>query len=415
MGRNLIKLIFLIILFSCTKEQEKSIQSLLKENYANLELNNFEHKTKVIENLSRLNNLQEIILELNQLNDGHVFVVSKNSKALNYFTDLEFIPGTNIIASCQESCRPSLLGKYKIVKIDSLSPEEFYLQNSKYVFASTEWGRRHRTFQLLQESRDKIQHKIEVVDIKGKKSQVVLQNLAEKIENKKCVFGKRLDEKTFYLNINSFWCDLNGRLTEEKNILQRFSDEWNEQIKKINDQDRIVLDLRENNGGGDHEVMYVLNTFFDKKIHMYRYQYLRSNITSKREMFKNLFVRKDSKWGKVEDDYSSDKFTPIKKLIKNEIRVLTSPGCFSSCEGIVGMLKINQRAIVYGLKTHGGAGDPKFFKVKNSDWMINIPTLKVWLANGDQIEGIGVSPNIEMRDQFKLSSDEVLEQVSLFK
>lgn len=411
MGRNLIKLICLIAILSCSKEQEKTLSNLLKENYANLDLNNPTQKLKVIENLTKLKKFNEIALELNQLNDGHVYLISKSSNAYNYFTDLEYIPGTNYIASCQQSCRPKLLGKFNLLKIDNISSDDFYQKYKYHVFASSEWGRKHRTFQLLQNSRNIIKHKLLVSDINGKKTEVYIQHLSQNTEDKKCVFGKRLNEKWFYLNIHSFWCDLNGKLSDEKEILNQFAAEWNDQIKKINDQDKIILDLRENNGGGDHEVMYVLNTFFEKKIHMYQYQYLQSNITSKREILNNLLVSRRSIWGKMENDFSQEKFKPFKKLLNNEIRVLTSAGCFSSCEGLVGMLKINKRANIYGAKTHGGAGDPKFFKIKDTDWMINIPTLRVWLSNGDLIEGVGVSPTSEISDKFKLQSDEVLDQV----
>src|SRR5574343_148992 len=112
MGRNLIKIICLIALFSCSKEQEKTLSNLLKENYANLDLNNPTQKLKVIENLTKLKKFNEIALEFN------------------------------------------------LLKIDNISSDDFYQKYKYHVFASSEWGRKHRTFQLLQNSRNIIKHKL---------------------------------------------------------------------------------------------------------------------------------------------------------------------------------------------------------------------------------------------------------------
>lgn len=414
MPRSFLILLSLISLMSC-QQNDQNISYLLDHKYANKYVNNPEQKIKIIQSLNEQKitdeNIDQVNLKLNQLGDGHVYLQKPNEDVFKYKTDLVFIPGTQLISSCEKSCKPKLNGKFLIEEIDGLSLLDYYHEYSKNVFASSEQGKYHRTFQLLQFAHTPIKHQLKLKDISGKIQFVELNSINELTKNEICVEGKRIDKSTYYVKVNTLWCNLNGKISDDKEIFKAFESQWNSTINNIELKDNIVLDLRENNGGGDNEVMLILNTFIDHQVILYKYQYLKSAMYSKKERFAGLLQLKNTIWGKVGIDYTNQKLVPAKRLFHNNLKTLISPGCFSSCEGLAGNLKVHKRSKLYGSTTHGGAGDPKMHKIKDSNYLINLPSCLVWLADGSLIEGKGISPDLISRDAFLFNNDEVLNSV----
>ena len=100
---------------------------------------------------------------------------------------------------------------------------------------------------------------------------------------------------------------------------------------------------------------------------------------------------------------------PDRTFFKNQVNVLISPGCFSSCEGLAAAFKNQRRAKLFGSQTHGGAGEPRFFPIGNTDYTINLPTCIAWQGNGELFEGVGITPDEKIEDKLELTGDGVLE------
>lgn len=88
--------------------------------------------------------------------------------------------------------------------------------------------------------------------------------------------------------------------------------------------------------------------------------------------------------------------------------VITSAGCFSSCETIASVLKNEKRSKVIGSTTHGGSGDPLFFPIKGTHYSLNLPTCVNWQNPGVYYEGVGVKPDIIMHQNPNIAEDNLL-------
>jgi hypothetical protein len=415
---NTLKLIFLsVLLASCQKHPEDHLIYLLKNNYANLYVNDPLHKKEVIAKLEAFlkahplnqHNEKDISLLLNQLNDGHVLLKNNTVESRELHADLEFLPGTMLVSRCEKSCTPAIkAGKYEITNINGFTFEDWLQDNSKYVYASTPRGGRYRASRLLLSDKVSNAFSLTLQDKRGVKFQTYLKPNLEAAKNEKCVEGLRVDKTNYYIRIKTFWCDKNNDRYE--NLIGNYKNDWNAAIKDIQASDKILIDLRENYGGDDIEVNYSMNTFIGGTYPLYRSRYLTVNAPGKIKKLIHRLPLKFKLWSDVATDYSETKSRPSKNLFANKVNVLISNGCFSSCEGMAAAFKNLKRAKLFGTTTHGGAGDPRFFKLNGADYSINLPTGLSYQTNGQLIEGKGIMPDIEILDSLSIPGDAALER-----
>lgn len=408
----------LIVLSSCTMRPEDQLIKKLEERYANLYFNEESQKRKAIDSLkdffqknalsdARLNDVHVL---LNRINDGHVVLFdNRPEKNITYGSQLKFILGSMAVESCS-NCEPVLeKDKYEILEVNQ---EGFlrHLENEKdSVAASTKWGRDYRISRLLVNKHSDNEVLIKVKSRAGKIVSTKIPFVKNSPSSPVCVSGERLQEGVFKLNVLSLWCDdpLNADHSRDQ-IFLNFKAQFDNVINQVSESDRIVIDLRENGGGGDREVEYVLNTFFEKPVFMYHYQYLRKTHPGKRKWLERLWPYEISLWAEDEYHYSDPSNRGEKALFKNKLVTLISPGCFSSCEGIASSLKFGERSKLIGETTHGGAGDPVIFPIKDTPFSINLPTCVVWQKDGSLFEGRGVNPDIVLSQDLKMANDNVL-------
>jgi hypothetical protein len=421
--KKFIKISLTLIFLSSCSESNLPLDNLLIHKYANLSFNNEKNKEATLKKLQVYltnhevtdKNIFEIEKILNEINDGHVILKKTNSAndplAYNFGSDLKYVPGTFFVETCLKDCSPAILQKSEIVEVDGISFEKWIEHNKGKVQASSEWGRKYRTSRLLINNRINLSVKLKLKTQNGKviNSQLSLKKLV--IQNPfKCVEGKRIDKLNFLVKINSFWCD-RGRLISDQEIFNEFKQDWDESTNNIKETDHIILDLRENNGGGDNEVMYSLSSLFDHPVFLYKFQFLKSTLYGKRNWLNNFIHFNSGKWANAEVEYSLKKYQAKNKFFKNPISILISSGCFSSCEGFAHAVMAEKRGILKGSVTHGGAGDPKFYRIKNSDYLINLPSCLVWQKDGKFYEGVGITPNIKFLDTLNLKGDGLLQSV----
>ena len=401
------------ILSSCQNSQEHLI-SLIKNHYANFYVNGSDHKKRTLKKLENyllthpLNekNEGEISSILNEFNDGHLIL--KNTKKKNPIkqSDLTFIPGSFHLVSCENSCLPSVaVGKYEIVEVDGLPFKVWLSANEGKVAASSPWGRTFRTSRLLISNGKNEQLKLKLKNSKGETLDTNLRYTEYEHPLNKCIEGIRFNKSNYYLKIKTLWCE-----KENDEITKNYRAEWDRVTSEIKKSDKIIIDLRSNNGGDDLEVVYSLNSFLKSPVLLSRFQFLTLNLPGKLNKLLHLLPFPFSLWAKMELEMTDERVMPKNVFYDNPIRVLISAGCFSSCETFASVLKVQKRAQLIGTRTHGGAGDPIMFPIAHSSYVINLPTSIAWQSNGELFEGVGVKPDLLREDKLSFPGDSLLDE-----
>ena len=421
-NKNFVLLLLLLMLgclASCSsRTPEEWLVKHIEDKYANLYVNNEPAKRAALVELRtylkdhKLNdeNLSAIKKKLHKIGDGHLVMFDdRKDKNIRYLSGIVFIPGSNYVSSCA-NCTPELpKDTYQILQVNNLVLKYYLESQRNVVAASTEWGREYRIIRLLQENSDQPDT---VLKLKNSKGKIVSTKLHwKKLEplTPDCVHGERVDAKTFRISVMSLWCDDTSKTGQDRNqIYDNFKAQFDEAISEASAKDNIILDLRENGGGGDSEVEYVLNAFFAKSVFMYHYKYLRKTHPGKRKHIEKYWPFKLDLWSQEEFQYTDISRKPKKQFLDNKLIVLMSSGCFSSCETIASTLKLEKRAKIIGSQSHGGSGDPVIFAIKGTPYSLNIPTSVNWQENNEFFEGVGVRPDEGVFQRPNSRSDDVL-------
>lgn len=421
MDHALNKLIFCLLLLTLSacssRTPEEQLLSQLEEKYANLYFNNEAHKRKIINELRlflkthKLNdeNINEVHHLLNRINDGHVVIFDERTdRNQKWSSDIKFVVGSDLIESCA-TCTPRIAkDKYQILEVNNKSFSDFLIQNKYKVAASSDWGRYFRITRLLQEKNNK---EATVLKLKSTSGKTVTTNLNWMPVHDKpidCVSGERLAPDIYKVSIKSLWCDDSKGSWGREQVYENFKKQFDSAMSSANENDRIIMELRENGGGGDEEVEYMLNAFYDQSVLMYHFKYLKKTQPGKLKWLERLWPFKMSLWGRDEYEYTNTEHRPEKTFYKNKMATIISSGCFSSCETIASVLKNDKRSIVIGSTTHGGSGDPVIFPIKDTPYSINIPTCVNWQEPELVYEGVGVQPNLTIEQNPKIKEDNIL-------
>lgn len=141
----------------------------------------------------------------------------------------------------------------------------------------------------------------------------------------------------------------------------------------LEDTDGLILDLRENIGGNPATVQFICSWFFDRSTHL-----------------NSIYWRR----GDYIEEFWSMETIGIKKRPDLPLYILIGSDTFSAGEEFAYNLKIQNRAILIGEKTAGGANPGYSFRI-NDRFSIFIPTGRsVNPITGDNWEGKGVEPDI---------------------
>lgn len=375
-----------LFLAACSRPPEAELIHLLKNNYANLEVNEV-HKREVMERLEQFFSKKslnkqtenEVITLLNELGDGHIKLEHYSWPTVVYQSGVAIDMATEEILHCL-SCRPALkLGRYKISDIDGLPLTDWLRVSHLKVAASSPQGRRHRLLKAIQESSQPFVKKI------GLEGGVYELSWLVKDRFPPCVTGERLDANSFKIVLRNFWCT-EGKKLSRKEMVKNFKLHWDNVVSEIKANDFVVLDLQDNSGGGDDEVIYVLQSFFSNPVEVFHYQYLAQTQPGIWKKFYQTFPLK--RWDSPKIDKLS--ISSGSKILTNKLEVLIGAGCFSSCEIVAGVLKHENRAILKGSTTHGGVGEPRSYPL-GEGYTLMIPICRLWQKNGELYEANGVS------------------------
>lgn len=208
----------------------------------------------------------------------------------------------------------------------------------------------------------------------------------EKVVNR-CVSTSIENNDTFVLKIHSLWC-----VDKKMKPFEKLSGLFRKNALKAKNFPNLVVDLRDNGGGGDKETRYILSRLIKKRSFLYEHKCLSSESWPYISFF--------SKWRKRKVEYIDPSLKAVDYLGDKNITVLINKNTFSSAEVIASVLKETKTAILVGEKTKGGAGGPRTIRVFEKKYEFVYTTCLLWQENGELYEGIGVKPDIYSSNSF---------------
>jgi carboxyl-terminal processing protease len=147
-----------------------------------------------------------------------------------------------------------------------------------------------------------------------------------------------------------------------------------EKLEKNKNVKAYILDLRNNPGGLLSQAIKIADFFLDS-----------GEIVST----KSRKVSENRKWFANEGDLTNNK----------KIIVLINYGSASASEIVAGALKDHKRAILLGKSTYGKGSVQSIIPLKN-DGAIRLTVAKYYLPSGKSISEVGVSPDIEINEEY---------------
>ncbi len=137
----------------------------------------------------------------------------------------------------------------------------------------------------------------------------------------------------------------------------------------------LIIDLRNNPGGGLKETLNIANMFLRKG-----------------QKIASIKGRPGSRWGG--EAWHSSNTNPL----RFPVVVLTNGASASGAEMLTGALKYNNRATIIGQKTFGKGCGQTVLRVKssNGNWFLKLTVFNYYLPNGECINKSGIEPNIPL-------------------
>ena len=196
-------------------------------------------------------------------------------------------------------------------------------------------------------------------------------NIIREIIEIQSVKADLLDNNIGYIRLTSF----------NDNSSQQIKKEI-EKLKKNDDLNAFILDLRNNPGGLLSQAIKITDFFLEN-----------GEIVSTKSRKKS----ENRKWFAKKGDITDGK----------TILVLINYGSASASEIVAGALKDHKRAIILGERSYGKGSVQSIIPLKNKG-AIRLTVAKYYLPSGKSISEVGVRPDIEVYeegDNFKLKTE----------
>tara|TARA_A100001011_G_scaffold98249_1_gene103445 strand:+ start:1131 stop:2270 length:1140 start_codon:yes stop_codon:yes gene_type:complete len=196
-------------------------------------------------------------------------------------------------------------------------------------------------------------------------------NIIREIIEIQSVKADLLDNNIGYIRLTSF----------NDNSSQQIKKEI-EKLKKNDDLNAFILDLRNNPGGLLSQAIKITDFFLDN-----------GEIVSTKSRKKS----ENRKWFAKKGDITDGK----------TILVLINYGSASASEIVAGALKDHKRAILLGERSYGKGSVQSIIPLKNKG-AIRLTVAKYYLPSGKSISEVGVRPDIEVYeegDNFKIKTE----------
>lgn len=277
----------------------------------------------------------------------------------------------------------------RIISINGKKPEAVMKEKMKKVAASTKQYAFVQALKLFLGNMESGSIEVELrIGNKAKIIKLSQRPLKFKASNK--ILTAKIFGQVGYLEIESWTGEaLSGDLEKKLEFFKK---------KKIKS---LIIDVRENSGGNSELAKRFASHFFNKKV-VFGVVLERKSRESFRLVKRKLYVE------------------PTSPYYGWPICLLIGPACLSSNEYFIGGLKDNQRAVLFGMPTGGGSGNPKKSNIQIGDLNFEL-LVSSWIfyrANGKLLEGRGIRPDVVVNKTItdkKNDKDVVLEKVINFR
>ncbi len=179
------------------------------------------------------------------------------------------------------------------------------------------------------------------------------------------VTGKLLDNDIAYIKIFSFQSNTTEELVAQIQSLKELAH---------NSLNGLLLDLRDNPGGVLESAVGVSDLFLNKGI-----------IVTTR--------------GRFNDANRNFYATPGDILPQRPVTILINEGSASASEIVAGALKENNRATVVGVQSYGKGSVQSLIPLGEGNTAIKLTTALYYTPDGLSINGIGITPDVEVLQQ----------------
>lgn len=190
-------------------------------------------------------------------------------------------------------------------------------------------------------------------------------------DRKRFVSSKLLDGNIGYLKITSWSPKAHF---DGKNIAELVAEE----LETLGSPKSFIIDVRKNDGGASNLAAQLAGRFVDEPT-----------------AYATAMRRKEG--GDVLEPHDLV-LKPVAPMMHVPCIILTGPICWSSNELFILMLKDTGHAMTIGETTGGSSGNPQFFHLQFGDkkYRLSVPTWKILRKNGQELEGKGIEPDIEV-------------------
>ncbi len=263
-----------------------------------------------------------------------------------------------------------------ITKVNGVSTNDFFNSKKKYITASNERAARNKLFSFVtclpKELEIELDNKSNISVNRTRTDGVLEESVSYTI----------FEKKAGYIKIPSF-----AEPKYEKAALNY--------LNKMKSLRTVIIDLRDNNGGSTPKNLLskLLNKSWRSPLYL---EVVTPTALEKQYNNTKPYNKKGYRLDKnkiYKENYGE--YKPSKNVYKGKVIVLTNESTSSAAEDFLIPLKYNKRVTVVGSRTNGSDGDVFFYNF-DKDIFIGIGCVSVRFPNGRKIEGIGISPDVEV-------------------
>ncbi|TWB53080.1 carboxyl-terminal processing protease [Rhizobium sp. ERR 922] len=178
-------------------------------------------------------------------------------------------------------------------------------------------------------------------------------------------------------------------------------------IRGVENAAAILLDLRDNNGGGSPG-----NLLSAIMTNPYRGTLVSTPLTIADSDASNSFSGSIPALSATMMKSGSDLTMPLPDSWKGKIALLINGGSASACEDFVLRFKNGNRGLVVGEPSFGSTGQPYLVRFPEFGMSFRVSTKREYFPDGRQFEGVGITPDVSIpltRNELRKGTDSQLE------
>ncbi|SUB78219.1 S41 family peptidase [Porphyromonas macacae] len=325
-----------------------------------------------------------------RLADGHTYIYEDNSdNSLDWIRPFPFktkridnhVFVTTVLST--DFQRQGVQTGCEIIKIDGMDVLAYVNRYKRpYISSSTPQWLDYSPYAGFELTKDK-GSKVSKITFKNQKGRTFTieshRNVKWDIAANSIFDYKTLEGKIGLLKINSF-------------MGNNFQKEFDALYQKIKETDALIIDIRDNMGGNSSNADYIIRHLSETPIKM-------GNWSSR------MYIAAHGSWGYPQEWFmeTPDALKPMNKedVYTKPIMLLVNAVTFSSAENFCVSFRGIKRGKIIGMPTGGSTGNPININLGCGIYA-KICTKKEWDVDGNKFIGIGIKPDIEVKENIDI-------------